>query len=97
MHDSFEFREDFARSEASTQCPVMLCPVKWAAIKEALDALRLLAQPYPELGVGKAARRAVAVLDQVGLTPDFDPSPVTSASPKPPQTGGDAQAQQNGL
>ena len=82
MHDSFEFREDFARASTSSGSPVMLCPVKWAAAKAAMDVLRSLAAPAVPSSVAAmtAVRRTVAVLDQVGLTPDFEPSAVPAPS-----------------
>jgi hypothetical protein len=71
MGDTFEFREDFKRAEASSGCPVQLCPVKWQTEKHMNNYVRKMA-----LSGDGEARRLGDLLDQVGITPDFEPSPV---------------------
>jgi len=73
MGDYFEFRDDPKRAVVAVGRPIQLCPVKWQAAKEAMELVRDLAKWNP--GVGKIARTA-ALLGQVGLTPDFEPTPV---------------------
>lgn len=68
MHDSFEFREDAARAKVSSECLVQLCPVKWQTAKRAIEFART------------GDRRLSELLDQVGLTKDFEPSPVEKAA-----------------
>lgn len=73
MGQDFEFRDDPKRADGAAQCPVQLCPVKWQAAKAAMDLVR-------GLGTGgvlfsnSRARQIARLLDQAGLTPDFEPS-----------------------
>jgi len=65
MHDSFEFREDAVRAAGSVGCPRQVCAVKWDAAKRCIEFAR---ERDPALA---------RLLDQVEITPDFDPSPVS--------------------
>lgn len=76
MHDSFEFTHDPERAELAAGCTVTLCQVKWEAAKAAMNVLRQVASSELVHYARADARHAVAVLDQVGLTPDFEPSKV---------------------
>jgi hypothetical protein len=73
MHDSFEFREDFHRSNSAAGNPVVLCPVKWEAAKACIEYVRI-----SSVAGGIRARQLADLLDQVGITPEFEPSEVAS-------------------
>jgi hypothetical protein len=74
MGQDFEFRDDPWRTEATSGCPVMLCPVKWEAANAAIDYVRRQAKRGTE-----GAPRIAALLDHVGITPEFEPSPANPA------------------
>jgi hypothetical protein len=71
MHDSFEFRQDPDRAGVAVGCSVQLCPVKWQAEKTINAYVRKMAVT----GDGEA-RKLADLLDQVGITQDFEPSPI---------------------
>jgi hypothetical protein len=71
MHDSFEFRQDPDRARGSAGCSVRLCPVKWQAEK----AMNAYVRKMAVTGDGEA-RKLADLLDQVGITQDFEPSPI---------------------
>ena len=71
MHDSFEFRQDLQRSAAASGMPVQLCLVKWQAEK----AMNAYVRKMAVTGDGEA-RKLADLLDQVGLTQSFEPSPI---------------------
>jgi hypothetical protein len=73
MSDFFEFREDENRAASSVGCPVMLCPVKW----QTEQAMNKYVRKMACTGDGEA-RRLADLLDQVGITPDFEPSPIAA-------------------
>jgi hypothetical protein len=81
MGQDFEFRDDPKRAATAVGCPVQLCPVKWQAAKAAIDYVRELDRLNP---TGKGANIA-RLLDQAGLTTDFEPSPVPSVQTHEPQ------------
>lgn len=73
MSDDFEFRDDPQRATIAVGCPVQLCPVKWQAEQMMNSYIRKMALT----GDGEA-RRLADLLSQVGITPDFNPTPIYS-------------------
>ena len=71
MHDSFEFRQDPQRSAAASGMHVQLCSVKWQAEK----AMNAYVRKMAVTGDGEA-RRLADLLDQVGITQDFEPASI---------------------
>jgi len=71
MNDSFEFRDDPKRAEVAPRCPKQICAVKWEALKACANYVRNQA-----VGSADGARQLADMLDQVGITPDFEPDDV---------------------
>jgi hypothetical protein len=70
MSDFFERRDDAIDAQTAAGCPLQLCPVKWRTEQKANAYVRRMAAS----GDRDAARLA-DLLDHVGITPDFEPSP----------------------
>jgi len=71
MSDDFELRIDPFLATGAMGCPRQVCAVKVDAFKRCAAYVREMAVT----GDGEA-RRLADFLDHVGITPDFDPSPI---------------------
>lgn len=75
MSDDFEFRIDPLLAQGNIGTPRQVCAVKVDAFKRCADYVRKMSVT----GDG-AARRLADFLDHVGITPDFDPAPISMGS-----------------